>query len=113
METYLNRFGDKSDIESEFQLNRGELNDCHIVAAYYSYEDYSGTACVVFVRDFTLYEVYGSHCSCNGLEGQWSPEIVNVYELRSRLERDTLSRYRTYSTEFSEAILAYLSSPSV
>ena len=47
--------------------------DSEILAAYYAYEDYSGTAFVLFQRDDKLYEVNDGHCSCNGLE-DWSPE---------------------------------------
>jgi len=42
--------------------------------AFYSYEDYSGYAWVVYTVKDKVYEVHGSHCSCNGLEGQWCPE---------------------------------------
>lgn len=58
-----------------------------LIAASYSYEDYSGFAAVVYVNDGAVYEVYGSHCSCYGLEGQWKPELAHVGELRSRMNR--------------------------
>jgi hypothetical protein len=59
-----------------------------ILAAYYSYEDYSGDAAVIVRgRDGVLREVYGSHCSCYGLEDQWKPEEVVPSELLARAER--------------------------
>lgn len=45
-----------------------------IIIASYTYEDYSGSAFVIYEKDGKLYEVHGSHCSCYGLEDQWSPE---------------------------------------
>lgn len=112
MEGYFGEFSDKGDIEREFRLGIGELDDCYVIAAYYSYEDYEGSAHVVFLHDFTLYEVQGGHCSCYGLEGQWKPDVVQVDELRARLERDTGYRHRRYSKDFTEAVLAYLSNPA-
>jgi hypothetical protein len=60
--------------------------DMDLVMAYYSYEDYQGSAMVVYrdKRDGKVYANYGSHCSCYGLEDQWSPEEVSLKELLSR-----------------------------
>lgn len=59
-----------------------------ILYAYYLYEDYSGYAYVLYRdEDGALWEVEGSHCSCNGLEGQWSPGEVTVPYLRNRCEK--------------------------
>lgn len=60
-----------------------------ILIASYTYEDYSGAAFVLFRRDGKLYEVTGSHWSCYGLEGLWSPEETSVEALRHRLDRGT------------------------
>ena len=48
--------------------------DRDVLFAYYSYEDYSGTAFVLYKKGRKLFEAHGSHCSCDGLEGQWHPE---------------------------------------
>lgn len=48
--------------------------DGDILLAWYSYEDYSGSAFVLFKKGDDLFEVNGGHCSCNGLEGQWDPK---------------------------------------
>lgn len=48
--------------------------DAEIVYAAYAYRNYSGSALVIFERDGKLFEVNASHCSCNGLDGQWLPE---------------------------------------
>ena len=58
--------------------------DGEVVFAVYSAEGYEGWALVVYRRGGQLYEVYGSHCSCYGLEGQWEPEATTVEALGMR-----------------------------
>jgi hypothetical protein len=72
--------------------------DEQIVYAYYSYEDYSGTAFVLFERDGVLYEVNRSHCSCMGLEEQWSPEATSWAVIAARVN-DHWPRFASYSGE--------------
>ena len=60
-----------------------------VLWATYTYEDYSGIAHVIFGKNGELFEVYGSHCSCNGLGGQWEPALVTWKSLALRL--DTLN----------------------
>ena len=52
-----------------------------VLVAYYSYENYSGTSWVVYRIGDQYYENYGSHCSCYGLEDQWSPESIGDVNL--------------------------------
>lgn len=58
--------------------------DDEILFAWYEYEDYSGSAMVLFQRDGKLYEVCGGHCSCDGLEDQWRPGEVTWDALAMR-----------------------------
>lgn len=51
-------------------------DDIDIIVAYYSYENYSGNALVIYKENGKIYEVTGGHCSCYGLEGQWEPEEI-------------------------------------
>jgi hypothetical protein len=51
-----------------------DLEGATIHFAQYEQLHYEGSAFVLFERDGRLYECNGSHCSCYGLEGQWSPE---------------------------------------
>lgn len=84
--------------------------DVEILLASYTYENYSGYAFVLY-RDKTdgkLYEVNGSHCSCYGLEGQWSPEDTTVEVLRHRLERGNLGRDYDGRNEFAEELALVL-----
>lgn len=66
-----------------------------ILLATYTYEDYSGSAYVLFQRDGKLYEVHGSHCSCFGLSetdyygnstSQWDPEETTVKAVLRRID---------------------------
>lgn len=85
-------------------------DDIDILLASYTYEYYSGYAFVLF-RDKAngnLYEVNGSHCSCYGLEGQWSPEETTVQVLRHRLERGRLGRDYDGRNEFAEELAQVL-----
>jgi hypothetical protein len=57
-----------------------------VLFACYTYQDYSGDAFVLFQKDGTLFEVHSSHCSCYGLEGQWSPEETSIDALKHQLD---------------------------
>lgn len=62
------------DTSTPFVPAEGFPTDEQILYASYEAEGYEGYSYALFERDGKLYEVNGSHCSCHGLEGQWSPE---------------------------------------
>lgn len=64
----------------------GMATDQEVLFAGYQSQDYQGSALVLFSRDGKLYEVHGSHCSCYGLEGQWSPEETTWEAIAMRPE---------------------------
>ena len=71
-------------IEDAFD-QRDALKGCTVLFAEYSHEGYEGSAIVVFVdSNGVLFEVHGSHCSCRGLEGQWSPEDTTASAILMR-----------------------------
>lgn len=77
----LELFAEQSDIEimEQFGAKPDQMKDVIILYAYYTYEDYSGSATVIFIKDGRLFEVHGSHCSCYGLDdGGWRPEETTV-----------------------------------
>lgn len=81
---FFNIFNNVSDIERAFEAP-GVLDGCEVLFASYTYEDYSGSARVIYRGpDGRLYEVTGSHCSCNGLEEQWQPGEVTLESLAMR-----------------------------
>ena len=98
---YFNNFNSIEDVISNFsEMNDDyeskkniELKEDEVLLASYGGRSYEGAAMVIFERDGKYYEVHGSHCSCNGLEGQWSPEETSMEALSFRLENmDEYSR---------------------
>lgn len=90
---------------ADFSINESDLDGCEILAASYTYEDYSGSAYVLFRKDGKLWEVNGGHCSCYGLEGQWVPELcVPSHEItRRQFQGDDAFSVRVRSIFASEA----------
>lgn len=72
---FLQDFSDADDVFSSF--NYAPTTE-RILIAEYEPGDYSGSAAVFFEKDGEFYELYGSHCSCYGLENQWEPEKINL-----------------------------------
>jgi len=74
--------GQRALLEDVFDA---DLTDYEILAASYEGYDYEGKAWVLARRISTseLVMVHGSHCSCNGLEGQWEPEPTTLAYLLS------------------------------
>jgi hypothetical protein len=90
-ERYFGEWGDWEDILSAFAFQK-QMKEPEVIYAYYSYEDYSGTGVVIYKLDDKYYLVEGSHCSCNGLEGQWEPtEYENKEELLMLLNKSWYS----------------------
>lgn len=76
------------EIEDSFE-EPDALKGCQVLFAEYDRGGYSGSAQVIFCgTDGELYEVTGSHCSCYGLENQWSPGRVTIKSLLMRPELD-------------------------
>ncbi|MNM12444.1 hypothetical protein D3C81_226180 [compost metagenome] len=71
----------------DFHISEADLDGVEILLAAYEYEDYDGHAVVIFKKDNQLWSVYGSHCSCYGLEGQWDPEESSISQLEHMLEK--------------------------
>lgn len=89
MTVYEGLFGSREDLEREFQVKLPE--DVEILYAIYEEPyDYSWDAYVVFKQGDKYGFVSGGHCSCNGLEGQWEPELYdNLDELKKNIESFT------------------------
>lgn len=75
---YFGLFYDAADVICQFEADEKALDNADVLFAAYEQECYEGSATVVFRRDGKLYENHGGHCSCDGLEGQWSPEETTV-----------------------------------
>lgn len=117
---FLNDFSDKRGVLLEFSgerwswdaeeeedfMNRNK--DVNILFASYSYANYSGDAWVLFEQGGKLYEVNGGHCSCYGLEGQWSPDEVSLRELEHRLLQGTWGQDDWSDNNFKEELCSFL-----
>jgi hypothetical protein len=73
-------------MKSSFRIDDAALEGAEVMVASYTYEDYSGSAYVLFEKNGHLFEVHGSHCSCYGLEDQWEPEAVTREAILRRLK---------------------------
>lgn len=76
----------------DFHATAEDVEGIEVLLASYEASGYEGDAFVLFQRDGALYEVHGSHCSCNGLEYQWRPEETTVHALRHLLDKGNLGQ---------------------
>lgn len=97
---YFSNWSCLDDVHHSFGINGHQLRDKEVLFAWYGYGDYYGEAKVIFQRRGKLYEVAGSHCSCNGLEGQWQPELITWEQLALR---PLLSKYKSYDDPDNKA----------
>lgn len=79
---FYGEFNCAEDVFSNFNVSDDERKDVKFLYASYETPDYEGYAGVVFLKDGKIYSVYGSHCSCYGLEGQWDPTEVSLAEMK-------------------------------
>ena len=66
------------------------LNSAKVILAAYDIDGYEGSAYVVYEKDGMLYTVSGSHCSCYGLENQWSPCESALEIIQANIETNYL-----------------------
>lgn len=88
------------NLRNDFSIT--ELYGFTVLLAYYSYEDYSGSAFVLLEKDGRLYEVNGSHCSCYGLEGQFKTEETSPDAIRYRIYSGNLGKDCEYNYDTDE-----------
>jgi hypothetical protein len=80
----------------------------NILFASYGQDNYTGDAWVLFENNGKLYEVNGSHCSCYGLEGQWSPEETTLEAIEHRLVKGEMGRDNYSDNEFAQELKDFL-----
>lgn len=80
--TVFDGFADRAALAEEFKVDIEKTKG--VLVALYGSENYEGSAFVLLTRGGKLYEVNGSHCSCNGLEDQWDEEPTTIAALRMR-----------------------------
>jgi hypothetical protein len=86
---YCSLLDEKSWLEEKQKMKDAlkKYNYVNILFASYDRDCCYGEAFVLFQNklDEKLYEVNGHHCSCNGLEYDWSPDEIHLKELENRL----------------------------
>lgn len=85
-----------------------QWENINILFASYGEGNYSGDAWVLFEQNEKLYEVNGSHCSCYGLEGQWSPEKTTLEVIKHRLIEGTMGSDNYSDNEFAKELKEFL-----
>ena len=95
--------------EAAAAIAKPEYQELEILLASYSYENYSGDAFVLYRSGGKLYEVNGGHCSCYGLEGQWSPEETTIESLQHRLDAGSLGKGDYDGNEFAKELREVIS----
>jgi hypothetical protein len=100
---FFGDFTSKRDICEQFRITDF---DGTVIFAAYEYEDYSGSAEVIFVHDGKFFMAQGGHCSCNGLEDQWEPIEMPIDGLRRIIGEGSgmLSKFRDGLSEALEMI---------
>lgn len=94
----------KQEAKEALEKHKGEK----ILFASYGCANYEGDAWVLFSKDGRLYEVNGSHCSCYGLEDQWTPEEVFLPELENRLKQGSFGTDSCAGNEFKDELAKFL-----
>ena len=86
----LDGFSDAEDVFESFNLPSGERKGLEIIFGIYEIDGYDGSATVFFYDSNVgkYYETYGGHCSCYGLEDQWSANEICLKELETRLKNN-------------------------
>lgn len=109
-QNYFDSFGDWSDVLRDFELDRA-MQEPDFIWASYSHGGYDGNATVIFYDSATSQWKLsqGSHCSCYGLEGQWSDEPFDpLVHLEAVGEGKRYISDYSWSKGFSEEFDAWL-----
>ena len=116
---FLHNWEDKESVINDFEnlgwekeekkseiLKRYEGKN--ILFASYGLGNYSGDAFVLFEENGKLFEINAGHCSCYGLEDQWTPEEVCLPELEQRLTKGTFGTDSYSDNNFKAELIQFL-----
>jgi hypothetical protein len=77
----------KQHLISNYEAEPNDVNQYQILIAYEKVGDYGCDSSSFFllrrIDDNSLWEIHGSHCSCNGFEGQFEPTRTTTTYLNS------------------------------
>lgn len=101
---YGGQFNSWADVCSAFgDYNKPlELPEPDKVFAVYDIDGYEGDAVVVYQQDGEYYLVEGSHCSCYGLEDQFTAEKSSDTELRHLADRASYGVFHKCGAQIKE-----------
>ena len=85
-----------------------EWEGINILFASYGCANYEGDAFVLFEKEGKIFEVNGGHCSCYGLEGQFSPEETTLEALNHRLVNGKMGQDDYSGNEFANELKQFL-----
>lgn len=77
-------FKSAEEVFDTYNVPEGEREGIEFIYADYETANYEGYSFLIFIKNHKLYEVNGSHCSCNGLEECWRPEETSFAALMFR-----------------------------
>lgn len=105
-EVYCGEFVDRNDMLMQFNIDESALSGYKVLLAFYSYECYEGYAFVLLKKKKSkeLFTVYGSHCSCYGLEDQFDMESASIEQIE-KLHASDYYYYRGCSKELGEILV--------
>ena len=84
----LRGWNTEREVLDAFNVGDDERRTVVIEFATYEQEGYGdGSACVIFRQGSGLFSIEASHCSCNGLDDQWSPTSTTQEALRLMLDK--------------------------
>ena len=104
MERYFNVWSSFEEMKNDFGAT--DVEDKDILLASYDQGGYEGSAYVLFEKDGELLEVSGAHCSCYGLEGQWTPTRVTWKALAMRRDESWGARSHKETNDAFDALVA-------
>lgn len=90
-------FTDLEDVIREFQITSADVKGYKVVVAIYNHEGYEGDAYLLLKKGAAYYEVHGSHCSCYGLEDQFSLEATT---------KDAIKHIQTKGRSYGARLMA-------
>lgn len=76
---------DWTRVQTSFQMDEAEPEE--VIFARYDRDMTDGRAQILYRNGSRYFYVSGSHCSCHGLEDQWSPEEYTLDTLIAAIER--------------------------
>ena len=103
---YLEEFKSWEDVARQFSIDMPEPEE--VLLAIYEIDSYDGEAMVVYRQGNNYFLASGNHCSCFGLENQWSPEEYDLETFKKVVERWAEGSRGSLTARFAKDLMADL-----